>query len=203
MPCLLFQLVHRGVGLQIGAGGFLGEGLQSVNGARGLADDGVVIGCQGGHIRIDNRLGSGIFSRRQGDSQIAPGLTDDIITAAAIGAQSNDDLPEGVVVAIGLVDEHRFAIRAGDDRGQVLVGAEAGGRVGVAVTADDGIDAGHRAARLVSTLASISTEAGFSVKPMWVKARTTSFAARKSGTNSAALRSGSLKVRPGILLGSS
>ena len=51
----------------------------------------------------------------------------------------------------------------------------------MAVTADDGIETVDVViARLVSTLASTSTLAGFSVKPMWVRAMTTSLVGRRA-----------------------
>ena len=62
---------------------------------------------------------------------------------------------------------------------------------------------GHRLAMFVSTFLSTSTLFGFSVNPMWVRAMTASLVARSVVDSSWALASGSLKVRPGMLLGSS
>jgi len=58
-------------------------------------------------------------------------------------------------------------------------------------------------AMLVSTFLSTSTLFGSSVKPMWLNTKTTSLLERSWSDNSWALTRGSLKVRPGILLGSS
>ena len=58
-------------------------------------------------------------------------------------------------------------------------------------------------AMLVSTLLSTSTLLGFSVNPMWVSATTASFVGRRAVASCCALTSGSLNVRPGMLLGSS
>ena len=55
----------------------------------------------------------------------------------------------------------------------------------------------------VSTFLSTSTLFGFSVNPMCVSATTASFVERSWSESSWALASGSLKVRPGMLLGSS
>ncbi len=58
-------------------------------------------------------------------------------------------------------------------------------------------------AMFVSTFLSTSTLFGSSVNPMCVRATTASFVGRSAVESSWALASGSLKVRPGMLLGSS
>ena len=58
-------------------------------------------------------------------------------------------------------------------------------------------------AMLVSTFLSTSTLFGSSVNPMCVRATTASFVERSWVDSSWALAIGSLKVRPGMLLGSS
>ena len=62
---------------------------------------------------------------------------------------------------------------------------------------------GTSAAKNVSTFSSTSTLAGFIVKPMWVSASTTSFAAWRPGACSWPASIGLVNVSPSMLLGSS
>jgi hypothetical protein len=62
---------------------------------------------------------------------------------------------------------------------------------------------GTSAAKFVSTLLSSSTLLGFVVKPMWVRAMTTSFCALSVGASAWPVVIGLENVRPLMLLGSS
>ena len=140
---LALQLPDRGIGLEVGAVGLLGEGQVGVDRHGGLADHRVVVGGDEVLVRLHQGHGRGILDRGDRDRDVAPGAGHDLVAAARLGQQAQRDLAQVRVVAVRLGDDHRLVVGVGHERRQELVVAVPGDRVGVAVAADDGVHVRH------------------------------------------------------------
>ncbi len=105
------QLIDGSICLQVGRVGLLGEGLQGIKCHCGLADGLIVIRGEGSDVWVNDRFDGRVFSYGSGNRDVLPGTADHFITATCLGAQAQKDLAQGVVVAVGVVDDDWYAVR--------------------------------------------------------------------------------------------
>ena len=139
---ILGQLMDRSIRLEIRSVGFGDVRVRRVDRNFGLTEYRIVVGLQQGDVGRCDRRDLWVLGYAAAHRQELTGAARNLVAAACLGAHPKDDLAEGVVVAIGVVDHDRRAVRPTDDRGQELGVAKAAGWVRVAVPADDSVQPG-------------------------------------------------------------
>ena len=122
------------------------EGLQGIDRHCGLSELGVVVGIQQRDIRVNDRLDRRIFSGAAGDCQVLSGAADHFISAASLGAHTQEYLAQGRYCSD---KPGRRAPACCQVRQRLLAGTctprmrRSACWVGVAVTADDSVQPGN------------------------------------------------------------